>query len=136
MKPRYFRLAAVLALSLIFSLPVAQAGAVRLPPGLDASAAGITGGALFGGTSPLLAEQGNLGRKLAIVRLYYMIGQNFKTPKVDRIMSAGGTVLASLDIPHGRGITYASVAAGHQDKQIRAWLSGVSTDCPNPGICQ
>ena len=123
MKPRYFRLAAVLALSLIFSLPVAQAGAVRLPPGLDASAAGITGGALFGGTSPLLAEQGNLGRQLAIVRLYYMIGQNFKTPKVDRIMSAGGTVLASLDIPHGRGITYASVAAGHQDKQIRAWLT-------------
>jgi hypothetical protein len=122
-KSRYFRLAAVLALSLIFSLPVAQAGAVPLPPRLDASAAGITGGALFGGTSPLLAEQGNLGRKLAIVRLYYMIGQNFKTPKVDRIMSAGGTVLASLDIPHGRGITYASVAAGHQDKQIRAWLT-------------
>ena len=50
MKPRYFRLAAVLALSLIFSLPVAQAGAVRLPPRLGASAAGITGGAL--GTAP------------------------------------------------------------------------------------
>jgi hypothetical protein len=124
-KPRYLRFAAVLALSLTLTLvlPAAQAGAVRLPPRQDAPAAGITGGALFGGTSPLLAEQGHLGRKLAIVRLYYMIGQKFKTPKVDRLMSAGGTVLASLDIPHGHGITYASVAAGRQDKQIRAWLT-------------
>ena len=123
MKPRYLRFAAVLALSLTFALPAAQAGAVRLPPQLDNAASGITGGALFGGTSPLLAEQGALGRKLAIVRLYYMIGQKFTTPKVDQIMSGGGTVLASLDIPHGHGITYASVTAGRQDTQIRAWLT-------------
>ena len=124
MKPRYLRFAAVLALSLTFALPAAQAGAVRLPPPqLDNAASGIAGGALFGGTSPLLAEQGALGRKLAIVRLYYMIGQKFTTPKVDQIMSGGGTVLASLDIPHGHGITYASVTAGRQDTQIRAWLT-------------
>jgi hypothetical protein len=122
-KPRYLRFAAVLALSLTFALPAAQADAVRLPAQLGAGTSGITGGALFGGTSPLLAEQGALGRKLAIVRLYYMIGQKFKTPKVDQIMSAGGTVLASLDIPHGHGITYASVAAGRQDAQISAWLT-------------
>ena len=80
MKPRYLRFAAVLALSLAFALPAAQAGAVHLPPQVDNTASGVTGGALFGGTSPLLAEQGALGRKLAIVRLYYMIGQQFKSP--------------------------------------------------------
>ena len=123
MKPRYFRFAAVLALSLTLAWPAAQAGAVRIPPRPDAGTAGVTGGALFGGTVPLLAEQGHLGRKLAIVRIYDMIGQKFNTPKVDQVMSAGGTVLASLDIPHGHGITYASIAAGRQDTQIRAWLT-------------
>jgi len=122
-KPRYFRYAAVLALSLTFALPAAQANAVRLPPQLDAAGSGITGGALFGGTFPLVAEQGKLGRKLAIIRVYYMIGQKFTMPKVDRVMSAGSTLLASLDIPHGHGITYASIAAGRQDTQIRAWLT-------------
>jgi hypothetical protein len=127
-KPRYLRFAAVLALSLTFAWPAAQAGAVRLPPQLDAATSGVTGGALFGGTSPLLAEQGALGRKLAIVRLYYMVGQKFTTPKVGQIMSSGGTVLASLDIPHGHGITYASIVAGRQDTQIRAWLTEVEQD--------
>jgi hypothetical protein len=123
MKPRYFRYAAVLALSLAFALPAAQAGAVPLPPRLSAGTSGVTGGALFGGTVPLLAEQGNLGRKLAIVRVYYMIGQKFNIPKIDQAMAAGTTVLASLDVPHSRGITYASIAAGRQDTQIRAWLT-------------
>jgi len=123
MKPRYFRYAAVLALSLAFALPAAQAGAVRLPPRLGAGTSGVTGGALFGGTVPLLAEQGNLGRKLAIVRVYYMIGQKFNIPKIDQAMAAGTTVLASLDVPHSRGITYASIAAGRQDTEIRAWLT-------------
>jgi hypothetical protein len=122
-KPRYFRFAAVLALSLAFALPAAQAGAVRLPPRLNAGTSGVTGGALFGGTVPLLAEQGPLGRKLAIVRVYYMIGKKFNIPKIDRAMAAGTTVLASLDVPHSRGITYASIAAGRQDKEIRAWLT-------------
>ena len=123
MKPRYFRYAAVLALSLAFALPAAQAGAVRLPTRLGAGTSGVTGGALFGGTVPLLAEQGNLGRKLAIVRVYYMIGQKFNIPKIDQVMAAGTTVLASLDVPHSRGITYASIAAGRQDTEIRAWLT-------------
>jgi len=123
MKPRYFRYAAVLALSLAFALPAAQAGAVRLPPRLGAATSGVTGGALFGGTVPLLAEQASLGRKLAIVRVYYMIGQKFNIPKIDAAMAAGTTVLASLDVPHSRGITYASIAAGRQDTEIRAWLT-------------
>lgn len=84
---------------------------------------GVTGGALFGGTYPLVAEQSKLGRKLAIVRLYYMIGQKFTTPHIKQLMAAGTTVLASLDVPHGRGISYASIAAGRQDTQIRAWLT-------------
>jgi len=122
-KPRYFRFAAVLALSLAFALPAAQAGAVRLPPRQDAATSGVSGGALFGGTVPLLAEQSHLGRKLAIVRVYYMIGQKFNIPKIDQAMASGTTVLASLDVPHSRGITYASIAAGRQDKEIRAWLT-------------
>jgi len=122
-KPRYFRFAAILALSLVFALPAAQAGAVRLPPRQDATTSGVTGGALFGGTVPLLAEQSHLGRKLAIVRVYYMIGQKFNIPKIDQAMASGTTVLASLDVPHSRGITYASIAAGRQDKEIRAWLT-------------
>jgi hypothetical protein len=121
-KPR-FRYAAVLALSLAFALPAAQANAVRLPPRQNATTSGVTGGALFGGTVPLLAEQSQLGRKLAIVRVYYMIGQKFNTPKIDKAMAAGTTVLASLDVPHSHGITYASIAAGRQDSQIRAWLT-------------
>ena len=123
MKPRYFRYAAVLALSLAFALPAAQVGAVRLPPRQNAVTSGVTGGALFGGTVPLLAEQGQLGRKLAIVRVYYMIGKKFNIPKIDKAMAAGTTVLASLDVPHSQGITYASIAAGRQDKQISAWLT-------------
>ena len=123
MKPRTFRYAAVLALSLAFALPAAQAGAVRLPSRQDAGTSGVTGGALFGGTVPLLGEQSHLGRKLAIVRVYYMIGQKFNIPKIDQAMAAGTTVLASLDVPHSRGISYASIAAGRQDKQIRAWLT-------------
>ena len=128
MKPRYLRFAAVLALSVSFALPAAQAGAVRLPARQDAAASGVTGGTLFGGTMSLVPEQGALGRKLAIVRVYYMIGQKFKTPKIDQVMSAGSTVLASLDIPHGHGITFASVAAGRQDTQISAWLTGAEQE--------
>ena len=52
-----------------------------------------------------------------------MIGQKFTMPHIKQVMSAGTTVLASLDVPFGRGITYASIAAGRQDKQIRAWLT-------------
>ncbi len=122
MKPRNFRFAALLAISFALVLPSVQASARPLPAA-QPGAAGITGGALFGGTYPLVAEQGNLGRKLSIVRLYYMIGQKFTTPRIKQLMSQGTTVLASLDVPLGHGITYASIAAGHQDKQIRAWLT-------------
>ena len=134
MKPRYFRFAVILALSLAFALPAAQAGAVRLPPRQGAVTSGVTGGALFGGTVPLLAEQGPLGRKLAIVRVYYMIGKKFKFPKIDQAMAAGTTVLASLDVPHSRGITYASIAAGRQDTEILAWLTGAEQEAVDHNV--
>ena len=110
------------AISFALVLPSVQASARPLPA-VQSGTAGVTGGTLFGGTYPLVAEQGKLGRKLAIVRIYYFIGQKFTTPHIKQLMSQGTTVLASLDVPHGRGITYASIAAGRQDKQIRAWLT-------------
>jgi hypothetical protein len=122
--PRNFRFAALLAISFALVLPAVPASA-RSTPLRQAGAAGVTGGALFGGTYPLVAEQGNLGRKLSIVRIYYMIGQKFTTPHIKQLMSHGTTVLASLDVPFGHGITYASIAAGRQDKQISAWLTQV-----------
>ena len=127
MKPRNFRFAALLAISFALVLPAVQASARPLPAA-QSGAAGVTGGALFGGTYPLTTEQKNLGRKLSIVRIYYMIGQKFTTPHIKQLMSQGTTVLASLDVPHGHGITYASIAAGHQDKQILAWLTQAEQD--------
>jgi hypothetical protein len=121
--PRNFRFAALLAISFALVLPAVQASAKPVPA--QSATAGVTGGALFGGTYPLVSEQGNLGRKLSIVRIYYMIGQKFTTPHIKLLMSHGTTVLASLDVPFGHGITYASIAAGRQDKQISAWLTQV-----------
>jgi len=138
MKPRNFRFAAMLAILLAFALPSVQTiqasarpapthGSAAPTPGsrplVPLNTAGVTGGTLFGGTYPLVAEQGRLGRKLSIVRIYYMIGQKFTTPHIKQLMAAGTTVLASLDVPIGHGITYASIAAGRQDKQILAWLT-------------
>jgi hypothetical protein len=121
-RPRNFRYAALLAIaaSVALALPAVQASAGPRPAA-QPGAVGVTGGALFGGTYPLVAEQGRLGRKLSIVRIYYFIGQKFTTPHIKQLMSAGTTVLASLDVPHG--MTYASIAAGRQDKQILAWLT-------------
>jgi len=130
LKPRNFRFAALLAIFLAFALPSVQAvqASARTMSAPRQSTAGVTGGTLFGGTYPLVAEQSKLGRKLAIVRIYYMIGQKFTSPHIKQLMSAGTTVLASLDVPFGHGITYASITAGRQDKQIRAWLTEAEQD--------
>ena len=95
MKPRNFRFAAMLAILLAFALPSVQTiqasarpapthGSAAPTPGsrplVPLNTAGVTGGTLFGGTYPLVAEQGKLGRKLSIVRIYYMIGQKFTPP--------------------------------------------------------
>jgi hypothetical protein len=89
------------------------------------SSAAITHGVLFGGDIKFAAVQGALGRKLAIVRVYDVIGERFLTPKLAQLMSHGTTVLVSLDTFPGRGPNYASIAAGQHDGTIMAWLHSV-----------
>jgi hypothetical protein len=88
------------------------------------SRAGIVGGALFGGDGPLAAVAGRLGRKLAIVRTYYNIGDQFPFPWDAALMAKGTTLLVSLDT-HRAGPTYASIAAGREDGAIRPFLAAV-----------
>jgi hypothetical protein len=88
---------------------------------LDARS-GIEDGTLFGGDAPLTSEQGPLGRNLAILRDYYLIGQRFPSATDQQAMARGSTVLASLDTQVGQGPTYASIAAGRYDGTIKAWL--------------
>jgi hypothetical protein len=125
LKPRTIGSAAVLATIVTFAAPSLPAGALPAQPA-GGTTSGVSGGALFGGTLPLVAEQGTLGRKLAIVRMYYFIGQNFTTKLSQQVMKAGSTVLASLDVPSHE--SYASIVAGHQDKAILNWLTQVDHD--------
>ena len=80
------------------------------------------GGALFGGNGALVAEEANLGRKLAIVRVYYEIGQPFPGRQDQRLMASGSTLLVSLGTNRA---SYASVAAGHFDGYLSAFLGAV-----------
>lgn len=86
---------------------------------------GVTGGALFGGTTTLATEQGQIGRKLAFVRVYYRLGESFPTPVDRRLMAHGSTLLVSLDTVPG-GASYASIAAGQHDAAISAFLKAVN----------
>jgi hypothetical protein len=87
--------------------------------------AGVSSGIMFGGDVPLGAEQGALGRKLAIVRVYDHLGEQFNNPMVDRFMAQGTTLLVSLDTFPG-GTPYSAIAAGQQDASIRAFLEAVN----------
>lgn len=86
---------------------------------------GISGGALFGGDMPLTPLTSRLGRKLAIVRVYYQIGEKFHNPQVFSLMASGTTVLVSLSETPGHGVSYASIAAGKQDGSIKSFLQEV-----------
>lgn len=84
---------------------------------------GVTGGALFGGNYPVVSLQPSLGRKLAIVRLYYFIGDSFPGPaKYQNLLAKGQTVLVSLDAT----TSYASIAAGQKDAEINSFLQAVN----------
>jgi hypothetical protein len=85
---------------------------------------GVLGGALFGGDVPLAAVQPELGRKLAIVRSYYRLGQTFPTPVDRALMAQGSTLLVSLDTFPG-GPTYAAIASGRYDPTISAFLKAM-----------
>jgi hypothetical protein len=85
---------------------------------------GITGGAVFGGDRPLLPEQPSLGRRLAMVRVYYTLGESFPRAWDRKIMASGSTLLVSLaTVPPGP--SYASIAAGQHDPTIRQFLQAV-----------
>ena len=92
--------------------------------GTTDSRSGVVGGALFGGDGPLAAVAGQLGRKLAIVRTYYRLGDQFPFPWDASLMAEGTTLLVSLDTPSG-GPTYSSIAAGRQDGTIKPFLAAV-----------
>jgi hypothetical protein len=86
---------------------------------------GVVGGALFGGTTLLTPEEGALGRRLAIVRVYRRIGQSFPGPTDSQLMAGGRTLLVSLDTVPGQGPSYASIIAGREDAAIRSFLKAV-----------
>jgi hypothetical protein len=81
------------------------------------------GGALFGGNDGLARQEHALGRKLAIIRTYYHIGEIFPVASDRERMAAGATLMVSLD---SDGPSYASIAAGNQDATIRAFLRSVN----------
>jgi hypothetical protein len=90
------------------------------------SRSGVTRGALFGGTRALASEEGQLGRRLAIVRAYYEFGQPFPKPANRLAMAAGTTLLVSLDVSPATGPSYASIADGQHDATIMSFLKAVN----------
>jgi hypothetical protein len=95
--------------------------------------AGVGNGVMFGGDVPLAAEQGALGRKLAIVRVYDRLGQTFQSRLVDNLMAQGSTILMSLDTFPG-GTPYTAIAAGQQDATITAFLESMNSSAARYGL--
>lgn len=87
---------------------------------------GVAGGTLFGGNEALTKEQGQLGRKLAIVRSYHTFGDSFPSRADRRVLAGGNTLLVSLDTLPG-GATYNSIAAGQHDGYILSFLRSVNS---------
>jgi hypothetical protein len=84
---------------------------------------GFAGSVLFGGNEGLSQQTSALGRRLAIVRVYYHIGETFPTFTDGQHMADGSTLLVSLD---SDGPSYSSIAAGRSDTTIRAFLRAVN----------
>lgn len=107
--------------------PVNSGGPMRTgaPPAGTSQLSGVTGGAMFGGNQMLVPEQHALGRKLAIVRVYYTLGDRFPRRLDTSFMAQGSTLLVSLDLPR-RGPGYASVAAGREDAAFGSFLRAVN----------
>lgn len=134
MRTRLLLLAA--ALAALTPLGVAQARgapvsghpapATANEPAGTGDRSGVIGGALFGGTGTLVDEEPRLHRRLAIIRVYYHVGDTFPTKVNSRLMESGSTLLVSLDTPPGKGPSYASIAAGHYDHTIGAFLRAMN----------
>jgi len=103
---------------------LASAVMVMSPAAAQARAApsGVHGGALFGGTQRLIAAQGALHRRLAVLRDYYTYGESFPDAAARQVMAEGGTVLASLD----GGPSYKDVAAGWDHGYFRSFLTAMN----------
>jgi len=82
-----------------------------------------TGNALFGGNDLLTQDEHAIGRKLAIIRVYYQIGQTFPSITDRQHMGEGSTLLVSLD---SSGQSYSSIAAGRDDSTISAFLRAMN----------
>jgi len=89
------------------------------------SLAGVGNGVMFGGSVPLVAQESALGRTLAIVRVYDLLGQPFENRAMDSFMSHGSTILASLDTYPGMP-TFSDIAAGHHDATITSYLESMN----------
>jgi hypothetical protein len=94
-------------------------------PTAGGQAAAING-VLFGGDVPLVPMEAKLGRTLAIVRVYDLIGQPFMNRKVASIMARGSTLLVSFDTFPSHGPSYASIVAGREDSTIRSFLEAAN----------
>jgi len=95
--------------------------------------AGVGSGVMFGGDVPLAPEQGALGRKLAVVRVYDRLGQTFQSRLVDGLMAQGTTILMSLDTMPGQA-PYTAIAAGQQDATITAFLESMNSSAIHYGL--
>src|SRR5689334_2151617 len=95
--------------------------------------AGVGNGVMFGGDVPLAPEQGALGRKLAVVRVYDRLGDSFQSRLVDNFMAQGTTILVSLDTFPG-GTPYTAIAAGQQDATITAFLESMNSSAAHYGL--
>jgi hypothetical protein len=96
-------------------------GPGRMPGGPSGTGRAV----LFGGDVPLTKQEPELGRRLAIVRVYDLIGQRFPNRREAALMSQGSTILVSFDTYPRHGPSYASIAAGREDGTIRAFLDSV-----------
>lgn len=98
-------------------------------------ASGVSSGVLFGGNAPLALESSKLGRNLAIVRVYYHIGQPFpggpaddpsvNGPSTKAILNRGSTLLVSMD-SYSSGPSYAAIISGRYDTSILTFLESVN----------
>jgi hypothetical protein len=107
--------------------PGASSGNVPGGPsgGTPSGPSGTGRAVLFGGDVPLTKEEPQLGRRLAIVRVYDLVGQHFPDRREATLMSQGSTILVSFDTYPRQGPSYASIAAGREDGTIRAFLDSV-----------
>jgi hypothetical protein len=93
---------------------------------------GVTGGVLFGSTKEMVPVQSSLGRNLAIVRIYQLVGDTFPHGIQTQILAQGSTMMVSLDLQSSQ--TYVEVSAGQFDNQILGFYRSVNTAAVNAGL--